>query len=129
MKGVSLESLQGYALEHLTDGNLTPERIAVAHYCSRTTVEHVFAAAGLRPAAWIRNQRLERIREALENPLLTAVPMGVLARRYGWRDRATLYRNFLRRFGLAPEEYRAKHRDPAAFEEYLDVVAWLGTRS
>src|SRR5699024_1275897 len=59
-----LSQLRAYALEHLHEADLGPERLAQAHYISVRYVHRLFAASGTGVAEWIRTQRLEKVMKA-----------------------------------------------------------------
>lgn len=89
-----------------------------AHFQRRLTVADVADKAGIHPSylaelfreryatsvgEWVRNRRLEFVREALRNP---ATPISSIAFRAGFADQSHLTRLFRARFGLTPAEYR-----------------------
>jgi AraC family transcriptional regulator len=89
-----------------------------AHFRSRLTVAEVAGHAGIHPSylaelfreryatsvgEWVRNRRLEFVREALRNP---DTPISCIAFQAGFADQSHLTRLFRARFGLTPAEYR-----------------------
>jgi AraC family transcriptional regulator len=88
------------------------------HYRTRLTVAEVAGQAGIHPSylaelfreryavsvgEWVRNRRLEFVREALHNP---ARPISSIACQAGFADQSHLTRLFRARFGLTPAGYR-----------------------
>jgi AraC family transcriptional regulator len=89
-----------------------------AHFRNRLTVAVVAEQAGIHPSylaelfreryatsvgEWVRNRRLEFVRDALRNPDTT---ISSIAFRAGFADQSHLTRLFRARFGLTPAEYR-----------------------
>ncbi|OIU88086.1 AraC family transcriptional regulator [Microbacterium sp. AR7-10] len=95
--------MRRYALEHLSDADLGPSRIAGAHHVSTRHVHKQFAAAG-GVSAWIRQQRLESAAEELRS---TDRPVSEVASRWGYRDPASFARAFRRAWGQSPGQMRA----------------------
>ena len=63
------------------------------------------ANLGIAPFAYLQVQRLERARELLETTFLQIKQIGVQT---GCRNDSHLTRDFKRRFGLTPTEYRKR---------------------
>lgn len=89
-----------------------------ANYRRRLTVAEVAGQAGTHPSylaelfrarygvsvgEWVRNRRLEFVRNALRDP---ATPISCIAFQAGFADHSHLTRLFRARFGLTPAEYR-----------------------
>ncbi|MCJ2136029.1 GlxA family transcriptional regulator [Methylobacterium sp. J-026] len=64
------------------------------------------AEAGLTPAAYVENVRIEAVRRLLETE---DAPLKQVAGACGFRDADTLRRAFVRRVGTTPAEYRRRH--------------------
>ncbi|WP_243741203.1 helix-turn-helix domain-containing protein [Streptomyces sp. 8K308] len=62
---------------------------------------------GTTLAAWIRHQRLERIRHDLADPTQRALPIHLIAARWGYTDPALFSRAT---YGTTPRDYR--HHTP-----------------
>lgn len=89
-----------------------------ANYRRRFTVAEVAEQSGIHPSylaelfreryatsvgEWVRNRRLEFVRDALRN---AATPISSIAFQAGFADQSHLTRLFRARFGLTPAEYR-----------------------
>jgi AraC family transcriptional regulator len=89
-----------------------------ANFWRRVTVAEVAAQSGIHPSylaelfrgryatsvgEWVRNRRLEFVRDALRNP---AMPISRIAVKAGFADQSHLTRLFRARFGVTPAEYR-----------------------
>ena len=90
-----------------------------ANFQRRVTVAEVAAKSGIHPSylaelfrgrhatsvgEWVRNRRLEFVRDALRNP---ALPISCIAVKAGFADQSHLTRLFRARFGVTPAEYRS----------------------
>ncbi len=101
--------VRAYIEEHLGDHDLTPGRIAAAHYVSRRSLYNLFEAdVGVSVARWIRERRLERARADLANPALDDLSVTTIALRHGFADPAHFSRAFRAAYGCAPSEYRRR---------------------
>ncbi|RSZ63851.1 helix-turn-helix domain-containing protein [Corynebacterium hylobatis] len=96
--------MQLYAMEHLDDPHLGPEKIAQAHFVSTRYVHKLFASSGSGVSAWIRQRRLEGASEELR--CSPATPVSTIAVKWGYRNPGSFSRAFRERFGYAPREAR-----------------------
>lgn len=97
-----------YIENNLTLDSLSPELVANALGCSRSTLYRAFAAQNLYPADYIRDKRLQKLAQLLQqaNQQLT---IAQLASECGLYDAPNLSRLFKRKFGLSPREYRTNY--------------------
>lgn len=97
--------MQAFVNERLDDVTLDPQTIADAFEMSLRSVHSLFARKGHKTAAWIREQRLQRVRRVL---LMAddATPIGKIASRLGFSDTSAFNRIFKKRFGVSPGQYR-----------------------
>jgi AraC-like DNA-binding protein len=93
--------------EHLAETDLSAERLAEAHYLSVRHVRRVFTANGTTVSAFVRQRRLERIRDDLVDPRHAREPVHTIAERWAMSDAAVFSRAFSRHFGETPRRYRA----------------------
>jgi AraC-like DNA-binding protein len=100
--------IQSWVRRHLADPGLCPDSVAAAHHMSRRTLYRILGEEGDGIAELIRRMRLERIREALEDPAEVRRSVGSLAARWGVTDASWLSRAFKRRYGVSPSEYRRR---------------------
>jgi AraC-like DNA-binding protein len=99
-----LARMRRYAIEHLHEPDLGPDRLAGAHFVSTRYVHKLFAASGSGVSEWIRDRRLEgATAELRESP---GTPIAVVAARWGYRNPASFSRAFRDRYGCAPRELR-----------------------
>jgi AraC-like DNA-binding protein len=100
--------IRTYMQHHLSDPELTPGTIAAAHHISLSHLHRVFSeqSPGQTVAAWIRSQRLERIRTDLADPALRTTPLHGIAARWGMPHASQFSRAFRAAYGLSPRDYR-----------------------
>jgi AraC-like DNA-binding protein len=104
--------VRAFVHEHLHEPELTPGAIAAAHHISVGYLHRLFQEDGVTVAAWIREQRLERARRDLADPALSAVPIRLIAERWGFSHPAAFSRAFRTAHGTAPRDYRHRCRAP-----------------
>jgi AraC-like DNA-binding protein len=99
-----LVRMQRYAMDHLHEPELGPERIAQAHYVSTRYVHKIFTDAGKSVSAWIRERRFEgAVDELRQHPELT---IATVAARWGYRNPASFSRAFREVHGCPPSAAR-----------------------
>lgn len=95
----------GYVEQHLTEPALDTRALARAYGISERHLHRLFERAQTTPAAWIRQQRLERCRSDLRDSPRTSITE--IAYRWGFRDSGTFSKIFRKAFGVTPREERA----------------------
>ncbi|GAA2645675.1 AraC-like ligand-binding domain-containing protein [Paractinoplanes durhamensis] len=100
--GTLAERVRTFALANLSDPGLCVESVAAALGVSVRQVHKACAAGGFTIAAWIRRERLERIRRDLADPALAGRGTAAVARRWGLLDVSHLARQFRAVFGAPP---------------------------
>ncbi|MEO3924490.1 helix-turn-helix domain-containing protein [Micromonosporaceae bacterium B7E4] len=115
--------IRAFIQRHLHDPGLTVSTIAAAHHISVSYLHRLFETEGVTVAAWIREQRLGRIRRDLADPALATTPIHEVANRWGFADPATFSRTFRSVYGISPKDYRRRHthggRPPSDHRELL----------
>ena len=101
-----LERIKSYLSENLSDPALSVASTSEALYMSIRYVQKVFAQAGMTPLAWLLDCRMAEARRLLSE---TALPVGEVALRVGYRDTAQFSRSFTYRVGQNPSRYRARN--------------------
>jgi AraC-like DNA-binding protein len=123
-----LGEMKRYALAHLGDPGLSPERVAGASYVSVRQLHRLFASEGLSFSAWAREARLRRCRADLADQDLRDLAIAEVARRWGYRSAAHFTRAFAARFGTTPREFRrTRARRPDAVPGQEPARAELAT--
>lgn len=101
--------LHAFVEAHLSDRDLTVERIAAAHHISTRQLYNVWTRAGHDepPAHWIIRRRLERAREQLASgPAQASIES--IARHCGFADVSHFNRRFRQAFAMSPSEWRKR---------------------
>jgi AraC-like DNA-binding protein len=106
-KIVEFESIAEFIEEHLLDLDLSPARIAKAHFISTRHLQEIFKMHGATVTGWIRHRRLERCRRALRDPRNEGRSIAAVAAESGFTDAANFSRAFKREFGVSPRALRA----------------------
>ena len=98
--------LRAYIDAHLGEPDLTPTRIAAAHFISKRYLHRLFEAEGVSVSRWIRERRLERCRAALVDPRCREETVASVGMRCGLTDAAHFSRLFRETYGCTPSEFR-----------------------
>ncbi|MEV6238428.1 helix-turn-helix domain-containing protein [Lentzea sp. NPDC051838] len=109
-----LPVLRQFVSTHLADPDLSPAVLARAHGVSPRHVTELFAGSGTSPAAFIRTERLKAAHRALTDPRQAHRTIASIAAQFGFPDRTTFTRAFVRRYGVAPAEARTVRGTPPA---------------
>lgn len=91
---------------HLADRELSPDALAARHFLSQRYIRKVFADHGTTVLAYVRRQRLLRIRDELLEPGSADEPVSTVAARWGFNDPSVFTRAFTREFGQGPQSFR-----------------------
>ncbi|MCB1273523.1 MAG: helix-turn-helix domain-containing protein [Leucobacter sp.] len=101
-----LHQICGYIEAELGSSDLSPGRIAAAHFISTRHLHALFKQADTTVSTWVRERRLERCRADLIDPLLADRAVAAIAARWGFTDPAHFSRVFKAAYGCAPSELR-----------------------
>jgi AraC family transcriptional activator of tynA and feaB len=93
---------------HCTDPDFGPERVASVLKCSRAALYRAFAGRDQSVAAMIWSARIEHAQDMLTSALYSDLLIGEIAFRSGFVDHPTFNRIFKRRYGMSPQEARAR---------------------
>ena len=87
---------------------------------SRSRFTHLFRAhVGCSPARYLREARLDRARQLLEQ---TSLSIKQVMAQVGVNDPSHFARDFFRRYGASPREFRARARSPGRLFDGAVVV-------
>ena len=101
-----LRQVRAYIEANLQRTDLTPDRIAAAHFISTRYLHKLFARHGETVIGWTRNRRLEHCRRDLRDPNLGHRSISAIGARWGLVDASYFSRAFRAAYGAAPSEYR-----------------------
>ena len=81
---------------------------------SHSRLDHLFKAeVGQSPTQYLQELRLKKARQLLETTSMKITQVGLAV---GYQDHSHFFRNFKKRFGLTPSEFRTQH-----LEKMLDA--------
>ncbi|WP_436953820.1 helix-turn-helix domain-containing protein [Streptomyces sp. SudanB182_2057] len=99
-------SVRGYIERHLADTDLTPERIAAAHYISVRYLHRLFEGEGTTVGRLILRRRVEECARELARRGRVSPTVSAVARRWGFHSPAHFSRAFKGVFGVPPRQWR-----------------------
>ncbi|MFB4279706.1 MULTISPECIES: helix-turn-helix domain-containing protein [unclassified Nonomuraea] len=112
-KETLLLQIQSFILRHLGDPTLSPRSIAAANHISIRSLHRLFSGHGHSVCDWIRDQRLERCRRDLGDPLLAGHPVHAIAARWGLDNPAHFSQLFRSTYKVNPTAYRTRALRPS----------------
>jgi AraC-like DNA-binding protein len=101
------DRLLSYALASLHDPGLSAQSVAHRHGISVRYLHKLMRDRDIRFAAWVRRERMRRIRRDLLDPRLAHVTAAGIAARWGIQDPDHLGRSLRAEFGCGAAEIRA----------------------
>jgi len=105
------DRITAYTLANLGDPALSVESVARRHGISARYLHELFRRRGRTFAAWVRHERLTRIRRDLLDPAHATRTTAVIAARWGIHDPGHLSRALKKQFGQSAAEIRlTEHR-------------------
>lgn len=102
-----LRKIYAYINANLGSPDLSPTKIAEAHFISTRQLHVLFSEHDTTVSTLIRKQRLERARADLTDPTMANRTIAAIASRWGFADAAHFSRVFKHSYGLTPSELRA----------------------
>jgi len=106
-----VDRIRAYALAHLGDSHLSAEPVARRHHISVRHLHALFQGSDLTFAAWVRHERLLRIRRDLLDPASADISTATIAARWGVHDTKHLGRALKREFGETVSDLRRGQMD------------------
>ncbi|MFD8009480.1 helix-turn-helix domain-containing protein [Streptomyces sp. NPDC058955] len=106
--------IMAYVRRHLTDPDLTPDRIAHEHAISRRQLYAVLGRAGIRLEQWVITERLESACRLLASPRHAGLPVAAVAARCGFSSPSHFGRRFRAAYGVTPRDWRRLRNEDAA---------------
>jgi AraC-like DNA-binding protein len=101
-----LTRVLAYTRRHLTEHDLTADRIAAAHHISRRQLYTIFQHAGLSLEQWIITQRLEGARTDLTSPASRHRTIAAIAHSWGFSNPSHFATRFRAAYGISPRDYQ-----------------------
>lgn len=103
-----MQQIRRYIEMQLGSPELGPAEIAAAHFISTRHLHGLFREKGTTVSTWIREQRLEKCRRDLIDPLNAHLSVGAIAARWGFVEAAHFSRVFKAAYDSSPSELRAR---------------------
>jgi AraC-like DNA-binding protein len=104
------DRILAYALANLHDPLLSGESVAARHGISVRHLHALLRRRDVRFAAWVRSERLRRVRSDLLDPALAGRTTASIAARWGLHDATHLSRALKREYGQTAAELRREVR-------------------
>jgi AraC-like DNA-binding protein len=101
-----------YIERHLHDPRLASGRVAAVLGVSVRHLGRIFEPAGVTPARYITERRLQRAHQQLTGGSAAGTTIADIAYRWGFSSQAHFTRLFRARFGRTPTDARAAARAP-----------------
>jgi len=108
-----LRKAEQHIVARMADPALDPDDLAAALCMSRRSLYMLFKAHRLTPSKMIQNVRLQRCRQALDEPANRSRKITAIAFDHGFSDYATFSRLFKQQFGVTPSEFRQRRSSVA----------------
>lgn len=109
------DKIAAYVLANIADPGLCVESVAHRFAISPRKLHRLFAHRHDTFAAWLREERLQRIRRDLLDPALARYTVAAIAARWGLYDPTHLSRLIKTRFGQTPAQM---HRPPVDVRQH-----------
>ncbi|TPQ23834.1 helix-turn-helix domain-containing protein [Streptomyces sporangiiformans] len=101
-----VDRIRVYALANIADPSLCVESVAAAHGISARHLHRLFRHTGTTFAAWLRSERLDRIRRDLLDPAHAGRTAAAVAARWGLHDPGHIGRALKARYGQTARDLR-----------------------
>lgn len=101
-----VDRIRVYALANIADPSLCVESVAAAHGISARQLHRLFRPTGISFAAWLRDERLARIRRDLLDPAHAGRTAAAVAARWGMHDPRHIGRALKSRYGQTARDLR-----------------------
>ncbi|MEV5710474.1 helix-turn-helix domain-containing protein [Actinoallomurus sp. NPDC052274] len=98
--------IKDYIDQRLTDATLDPAQVAAAFGISVRYLHRLFESEPETVTRYIRDRRLERVRQRLTDPRCATRPISALAFDAGFGDLSGFNRAFKAKYGISPRELR-----------------------
>lgn len=105
-RAFQVHQIRLYIEENLRDPELTPSTVAAAHHISQRYLNKLFEGEDATIGRLIRNRRLDRCHQDLQNPALAEKPISQIAYSWGFNNPSHFSRSFKERFGTSPQAVR-----------------------
>jgi len=105
-----VDRIRVYVLANISDPSLCVDSVAAAHGISARQLHRLFHHTGIPFAAWLRGERLDRIRRDLLDPAHDGRTAAAVAARWGIHDPRHLARALTAQYGQTARDLRLDRR-------------------
>lgn len=105
---VRLRAVKAWIEEHLTDPDLSLEKIAKNNGISLRYLHYLFRLTDMSASEWIWDRRLQRCYDVLRRPELQALSVTEVAYQLGFNSPSHFSTAFRRKFGVSPSDLRRR---------------------
>ncbi|WP_018915275.1 helix-turn-helix domain-containing protein [Thiomonas sp. FB-6] len=105
-KSATLTRIRQFVEAHLSDPELSPERVATELRLSARYINALLQAEGTSLGRMIWSRRLERVARDLRDPAIKGRTISCIAFHHGFNDLTHFSKAFRQKFGLSPRDYR-----------------------
>lgn len=106
LKEALYQQVVEYAIQHLRDPDLTPQRIAAVHNISLRHLYRIWARNEVGIAEWIMRERLAGAARDLRDATQMTAPVASIARKWGFKDLAHFSHRFRHAYAISPRSWR-----------------------
>jgi AraC-like DNA-binding protein len=106
LAAATLVRVKDHIMRNLSDPDLSPSKIAAAHFMSVRYLHKLFELEGVTVGNWTRMQRLERCRIDILRNAAVGAGIAVVARRWGFVNPSHFSRVFRAAYGMTPREWQ-----------------------
>jgi AraC-like DNA-binding protein len=103
-----LRSVKGWIEQHLTDPDLSLEKIARSNGVSLRHLHYLFRLTDVSVSEWILDRRLQRCYDVLTRPELRSLSVTEVAYQLGFSSSSHFSTVFRKKFGHSPSELRRR---------------------
>jgi AraC-like DNA-binding protein len=111
VRAARLHAIKADVMAALGRAELSVAHVAKRHQVTPRYVQMLFEAEGTTFSQFVREQRLDRARRMLVDPLLRGRSISAIAYSVGFGDLSNFNHAFRRRYGASPSDVRAATRN------------------
>ena len=104
-----LRRVEHYVRQHISESDLSPDRIAAACHISTRYLHVLFKDTGQTVTQWLKEQRLKGAYASLQS-MPASYSVAAIAYQWGFSDQSQFCRSFKQAFGCAPREVRGERK-------------------
>jgi AraC-like DNA-binding protein len=106
VRAARLRTIKQDIVAHLSDGDLTPAKVAKRHGMTLRYLQKLFETEGVSYSEFLRGERLAKAYRQLTSPVHVQRSIGNIAYGVGFNDLSYFNRTFRRQYGATPSDIR-----------------------